>query len=152
MQEIFIVTPRLQLDDSGETVELSSLSPHGGVLFKKWFKIFKTEVIDGLKLGQNIHVRIVAKNTPLGFRPGPDGKYRMTDYVKQAWVYLPKNPTQETRELVKSYIMSVDDDGNYPIQYRGRTYLASASAAGASLVDISQRKKSYTKDKSYYMY
>ena len=104
MQEIFEVTPRLQVNDSSNIVKLSSISPHGGVLFKKWFNIFKTDVQDGLKLGQNIKVKIVAKTRPLGVRQGPDGKYHTTNYDKVAWVYLPKNPDNETRKLIESYI------------------------------------------------
>lgn len=134
MQEIFEVTPRLQVEDSGDTVKLSSIAPHGGVLFKKWFNIFKTDVQDGLKLGQNIKVKIVAKTRNLSGVIGTNGKSYITKYDKVAWVYLPKNPDNETRQLIESYITSVDDDGNYPITYKGQTYLAAASAVGASLI------------------
>lgn len=115
---IFRVIPLLQKEDDSHKIELASVSPHGGVLFRKWLKIFQEDLIGGLTY-QNIKVKITSKRWTFE-------KNGTRDYFMIAEVHLPKNIAEDARDLVKSYIDSVDDDGNYPIIYKHKTYLASA--------------------------
>lgn len=106
------VTPWLQADAEDREIPLHSLEKRNGPLFKKWYKIFREDAgaMFKLEFGHALKIKCVKDASGM-----------------HIIVYPPKDATQESLQMIISYSSdALDDDGNYPISYKGQTYFVSA--------------------------